>query len=162
VILREATPDDLRPLMALCKKAWTQLGIRHDTTIDAFRDLHRQARLVVLYEGRDLLAGLGALRIDTADGPGFEVILLVVDQDHLDRLQLLDAISLFAANVARSEGARIVLSRRRRGLAAARYGRDFVGMTNIAGPTDDIRQVGDTDTIIQRIFERRPEWRTSL
>ena len=160
MILREATPDDLPPLLALCKKAWTGLGIPFDTDIDRFQKWAAGARIVVLYDTAGLAASLGARSIETDRGPGFEVGLFVVDPDHPDSVKALDALSLYACNLALADQRPIVLSHDPKRTPVI-YGRDLVGM-DAQDYGDRIQQIGDATTIAQRILERRPEWRPSL
>ncbi len=169
MILREATADDLSPLLALCRKVWTQLAIPFDTSLDRFRALQPHGfRIVVLYDSppasggtADLVAALTAHPVETDRGPGFEIKSFVVDQDRPDRVELLDALSLYSCNIALSGGRHVVLSRRDKRIPGTVYGRDLLDME-----TQDhdayILQIGDAQAIIERIFQRRPEWRTSL
>jgi hypothetical protein len=169
VILREATDDDLRPLMALCRKVWTQLGVPFDTSLDRFRSLQAHGfRIAVLYHSppasggaADLTAALAAHPLETDRGPGFEIKSFVVDQDRADNVELLDALSLYSCNIALSEGRHVILSRRDKRIPGTVYGRDLLDMETQDHDTC-ILQIGDAQAIIERIFQRRPEWRTSL
>lgn len=167
--LREAVPDDLPPLLRLCEKAWAQLGVPFDTSLARFRSLSAHGfRIVVLYDSppasdgaADLVAALTAHALETDRGPGFEIKAFVVDQDRPNRVELLDALSLYSCNLALSEGCHVVLSRHDKRISGTVYGRDLLGME--AQDHDAyILQIGDAQSIIERIFERRPEWRTSL
>ncbi len=157
MILREATPDDLRPLLRLAKKAWTRLGVPFDTDIDRFRKWADQVRIVVLYDAGRLAAALGGRPFDTEHGPGFEVVLFVVDPDAADKIKLLDAVSLYARNIAVSEGRYAVLSRSYN-LTPTLYGRDTLRMDAVDARSR-VEQTGDARTLAHRILERRPEWR---
>lgn len=169
VCLREATRDDLPPLLRLCEKVWAQLGVPFDTGLAHFHALEGHGfRIVVLYDSppasggtADLVAALTAHRLETDRGPGFEIRSFVVDQDRADKVKLLDALSFYSCNIALSEGRHVVLSRRDKRIPGTVYGRDLVDME-----TQDhdahILQIGDARAIIQRIFQRRPKWRTSL
>ena len=158
MILREATDADLRPLLALCKKVWTQLNIPHDTSVDRFRGLQRQRfRIVVLWDADAMVAALIAHPLETDRGPAYEIKAFVADPDHPDRLRLIDALSLYALNIAMSEGRRIVVSSRIKGLAATFYGRDLLGMA-MTDRGFDLHQVGHAPDMMRRILGRHPEW----
>lgn len=162
-MLREATTDDLRPLHDLAVKVWAQLGIPYDTSLDRFSDLKAHgSRIVVLYDSADLVAALTAHPLETDRGPGFEIKAFVVDQDHPDRLKLLDALSLYALNIGLSAGRGIVVSRRDRRIRGVVYGRDHLGMDAAQGDGSYITQWGNAPDMMKRILDRRPEWRTSL
>lgn len=158
MILREATTDDLWPLMALCKKAWTHLGIPFDTDLPRFKKWAAKVRTVVLYDDTGLTAALAARHAETDRGPGFEVVLFVVDPDASDKIKLLDAVSLYACNLALADQRPIIISRWRKTTPGVRYGRDLVSMDARDDGADRVQQIGHAQTIAQRILARRPEW----
>jgi hypothetical protein len=106
-----------------------------------------------------MLAALCALALETDRGPGYEIITFVVDQDRPDKIKLLDAISIYACNIAMSEGRPVVVSRRDKRIQAAVYGRDTLKMETREEPWE-ITQLGGAQAIIKNILDRRPEWRT--
>jgi hypothetical protein len=162
IILREATGDDLLPLARLCHLAWTAGGITYDTTDvrDRFDRLRVQGtRIIVLYDGNAMLAALTAYPIDTPQGPGHAVDTFVVHPDAPDKLLLLDALTLYACNIAMSERRPIVTSRRPK-TATTTYGITQVGM-DAQDKGGETLQTGAADVIIARILERRPQWRLS-
>lgn len=159
MILREATDDDLPPLLRLAKKAWTRLGIPFGTDIDRFRKFAAGARIVVLWDNLGLTAALAARPIETDRGPGLEVVFFVVDPDASDKTQLLDAVSLYACNLALADQRPVIVSRWRKSTPGLRYGRDLVGMDAHDEGGDRVQQIGHAATIARRILERRPEWR---
>ena len=159
MILREATRDDLQPLLALCKKAWTRLGIPFDTNIDRLRQLREQRfRIIVLYDADAILAALIAYPIATDRGPGFEIKAFLVDQDLHDKTTLLDALSLYAMNIALAEGRAVVLSRRPRRTRGTVYGRDKLGMDTALSDANTIHQIGHAPDMMQHILDRHPQW----
>ena len=158
MILREATAADLPPLLALCKKVWTQLSVPYDTSLDRFRRLLSQRfRIVVLYDGEKMLATLIAHPLETDHGPAFEIHAFVVDQTLKDKTRLLDALSLYALNIAMTEGRRIVLSHRPKAITGPTYGPDKLGMTTHDDGTH-IHQAGHAPDMMHRILDRHPEW----
>ncbi len=169
MILREATADDLRPLLALAKKSWTALGIPFDADIDHLRVVKpRDARVVVAYDslpadrrGPRLLAALAGSPIDTADGPGYQIYLYVTDHDEPDPTLALDAVTLYSCTLANADGRNVIISRRSKSLAAAFYGRDVLGMATLDHDSD-LLQVGDARSIAANILQRRPQWAPSL
>ena len=158
MILREATEADLRALHDLAVKVWRQLDIPFDTSLARFRDLRRSARIVVLYDADAMLAALVASSIATDRGPGFEIKTFVVDQTLKDKTTLLDALSLYALNVAVSEGRHAVISRRPRRIHGTVYGRDKLGMDGTQDDDAYIHQVGNASDMMKRILDRHSEW----
>jgi hypothetical protein len=166
VILREATPDDLSPLLRLCRKVWAQLGVPFDTNLDRFSSLEAGGfRIVVLYDSppasdgpADLAAALMAHPLETDRGPGFEIKAFVVDQALADKTTLLDALSLYAMNIAAAEGRYAVLSRRPRRTHGTVYGRDKLGMDATQGDDAYIHQTGQSKDMMAHILKRHPEW----
>lgn len=169
MILREATADDLRPLLALCKKAWTHLRIPFDSDIDHLRVLKpRGARVVVAYDslpadrrGSRLLAALAAHPIDTADGPGYQIYLYVTDHDAPDPTLALDAVSLYACTLANAESRHVITSLRPKAMTPTIYGRDALGMDALDHGANNLL-IGDSRTIAATILRRRPQWAPSL
>lgn len=162
LIIREARKDDVKPLVAFCNKVWTQLGMPWEATLDrVLRMQEQEFRTIVLYDGKGMVAALTAHPIETDRGPGYEVPMFAVDQERPDRLKLLDAISMYACNVAMSEGRRVVSSPSLKAVPGPAYGKEFVGMES-EDMGDSYRQTGDARDIIKAILARRPEWRTSL
>ena len=170
MILREAkATDDLLPLLNLAKASWSAGGFPYREQMDGdargerFRAMVRsRSRIILLYEGERLLAALGAHPLETDRGQGYEVTVFVVDPTLSadKRLELLDAASLQACNIALSEGRRVVMSRPFNAEGRTLYGSDKVGMTYGAGY--DGQQWGDALTINAAILERHPEWARSL
>ena len=159
MILREATATDLPPLHALATKVWTQLAIPFDTNVDRFRRLRGTGfRIIVLYDADQLVVALIASPLETDRGPGFEINAFVVDQDLQDKTTLLDALSLYAMNIALSEGRAAVVSRRPRSIAGAVYGRDKLGMDTTLSHANTIHQIGHAPDMMARILARHPEW----
>lgn len=161
MILREATDDDLRPFLDLCVKSWSHVGLDFDT-----EHIHRQLRskglrVMVAYDGPDLVAGLAALPMETLDGLGYLITMFAVDHEHRDALMLQDAVSLYACNIAMSEGRRVVCSQWLKSTLRTRYGRDVLGMAQEDRGTS-VEQTDDAQAIIENIFTRRPEWQISL
>ncbi len=165
MILRDATSDDFRPLLALCRKAWTHLGLAFDTDAARLRRWATGRRLVILTDTDDLtqadaiLAALAAAPIETDRGPGYAVDLFVVDPENSDKVTLLDAISLYACNLALADRRPIITSRWHTTTPGIRYGRDLAGMDAAPDGADRMIQVQDAAVIAERIIERRPEWR---
>jgi hypothetical protein len=158
VIIREATDADIRPLHDLAVKAWTQLAIPFDTNIDRLRRLQQQRfRIIVLYDGSEIVAALTAHPLETDRGPGYTVAMFVVDQERPDRMTLLDAIAMYACNIAMSEGRRIVVSEWSKATPGVRYGRDILAFQT-QDMFDHVRQTGDAQAVIANILRRHPEW----
>ncbi len=159
MILREATDDDLPPLHDLARKVWTQLDIPFDTSLERFRALQRgRFRIIVLWDGKAMPAALIAHPIETDRGPGMEIATFVVDQERPDKLNLLDALSLYAMNIAASEGRYIVVSIRPRRTKGTVYGRDRLGMETLPTHSDQVHQIGHSAGMMAHILARRPEW----
>lgn len=159
MILREATTDDLRPLHDLAVKVWRQLEIPFDTSLDRFRHLKDGGfRIIVLWHEGEMAAALMAYPLETDRGPAYEIKAFVVDQTLKDKTTLLDALSLFALNIAVSEGRHVVVSRRPRRIAGAVYGRDKLGMDASMGDDAYIHQAGHAPDMMRRILDRHPEW----
>ncbi len=157
--LREATDADLRPFHALAIKVWSQLGVAFDPDFARFRRIRDgRHRIVVLWQDDQLVAALVAIPIATDRGPGFEIKAFVVDQDLQDKTTLLDALSLYAMNIALAEGRTIVVSHRPRRIAGTVYGRDKLGMDTTRGDDAYIHQIGYAPDMMARIFQRHPEW----
>lgn len=160
VIVREATDADLRPMLALCEKEWKHLGARHTINITRLRHLYHTMRIMVLYDGKDLVATLMGRSLETDRGPGYSIGVLVVDHDRTDRIALVDAVAMYGCNIAMSEGRRIVASQWKPPtfcLSNVRYGRDVLRF-QINDEFDTIRQTGDAKAVIANILSRHPEW----
>lgn len=158
VILREATEADLRPLHDLAVKAWRQLKIPVDTNIDRFRRLRDTGyRIIVLYDAGQLLAALIAHPLETDRGPGYTVAMLVVDHERPDRMTLLDAISMYACNIALSEGRTVVVSEWSKTTPGVRYGRDILSF-DTEDAFERVRQTGDAQAVVANILGRHPQW----
>jgi hypothetical protein len=158
-LLAAPYPNDLRPLHALAVKVWGQLGIPVNTSVARFRALREQRfRIVVLWDGDALPAALIAHPIEAVRGPGYEIKAFIVDQARADKIKLLDAISMYACNIAAAEGRRVVVSARPKAVTGVVYGRDVLRMHADDRPTE-VYQTGDAQAIIKNILDRRPEWR---
>lgn len=166
MILRQATEADAHPLAVFLA---TELGDASPRMSPALlRDRIQQGflRLVHLEEEGKVAAVLGASHIQTDDGPGWFIRLLVPAHDHPDKIRALDAVCLYAMNIGASEGVTVVTS-----VATNRdqfyYGRDLLGMTpsqqgtnvKTGKPDGTFWQRGHIKAMMQRIFDRRPEWR---
>lgn len=158
MILREATDADLHPLHDLAVKVWRLLHIPFDTNIDRFRSLRQQRfRIVVLYDANTMLAALIAHPLETDRGPGYQIKAFIVDQALKDKTTALDILSLYALNIAMSEGRPIVISHRPRSIAGPVYGPDKLGMEAQEDNTH-IHQFGRAPDMMARILNRHPEW----
>ena len=144
--LRRATAADLKPLVALMRGEFTRMGIPTDMTVTQFQRLKSLYGITVLEDGGKLIAGLWAIPIQTADGPGFQVVAIAIDFTYPDPIRAADAICLFSLNRAVNRGGVVI-----RATFDTRTGAVAV-----------IYQQGDAQAIMERIFERRPEWRLSL
>ena len=167
MILREATPEDLRPLAAFIKRRFDELGYAAVTTEAHIKSWTSTGlRVVVLWDKGSIAAVLGAHPIETDEGKGSEITLLLTSDDHPDRLKALDAICLYACNLGASERRHFVVSRDDLRHSGMFYGRDQVGMTaqeqgrdTITGKPAELYNTGDVRTIAAAILRRRPEWR---
>lgn len=158
MIVREATEKDLKPLTALCKKVWTHLAISFDTSIDRFRHLLSQRfRIVVLYDGKKMIAAIIAHPLETDRGAAYQIHGFIIDQTLRGKTALLDALSLYALNIAMSEGRSIVVSHRPKAIAGSLYGPDKLGM-EAQEDDDHVHQFGHAPDMMARIFDRHPEW----
>ena len=168
--LRRATVADLPALAAFANRELECIGVRHTITADYLRAIRDSARFHLLEEEGVISAALCAVPIQTADGPGFQITLLLVASDHPDTIRALDAISLYGCNVALSQGCRVIVAQLPvKAATAYGYSRDMIGLATENAGVDTrtgalaaVRQQGDARAIIERIFERRPEWRLSL
>ena len=170
MILRRATAADLPALAAFAKRELECVGIRHTITADYLRAIRSSARFHLLEEEGVISAALCAVPIQTADGPGFQITLILVASSHPDPVRALDAICLYGCNVALSQGCRVIVAQLPvKAAVAFGYSRDHLalrtedaGIDTRTGAVAAVRQQGDAQAIIKRIFERRPEWRLSL
>ena len=164
VIIREAEHADLEPLAALTRKVLAQQNVLadYDPTEARFAAAKEQGfRLVVLFDERGLLAALVASPLQTDRGLAFEIKLFAIDRSRAERLDLADALALWAMNVAQSEGYRVVVSRRRKDVAGTVYGRDVLDMETYDGGGEWVMW-GTMTELIKSIYERHPEWARSL
>ncbi len=158
VIVREATDADLEPLLALCKREWTRLGTPYTIDIDRLRRFQEQRfRIMVLYDGKEMVAAIMAHPRETDRGPGHTVDILVVLHKRPDRMALMDAISMYACNIAVSESRRVVFSVWRKTTPGVRYGRDLLDF-DTDDQLGDVQQTGDAQAVIANILSRHPEW----
>jgi len=170
VILRRATAADLPALAAFAKRELECVGIRHTITADYLRAIRSSARFHLLEEEGVITAALCAVPIQTADGPGRQITLLLVASGHPDPTRALDVISLYGCNIALSLGCPVIVAHFPVKAATAYvYSRDFLGLETQDAGIDTrtgavavVRQQGDAQAIMERIFERRPQWRLSL
>ena len=168
--LRRATAADLPALAAFANRELECIGVRHTITADYLRSIRLSARFHLLEEEGVITAALCAVSIETADGPGVQITLLLVASGHPDPVRALDAISLYGCNVALSQGRPVIVAQLPVKAATAYvYSRDFLGLETQdagidtrTGAVAAVRQQGDAQAIMERIFERRPEWRLSL
>lgn len=162
MILREAIKDDLPAVVTLCRRTWMAIGLPHDITVARLEGRLPRLRLVVLYEGKDLLAVLGAVPGSFEGRPAFSAGLLAVDQKRKDKLDILDAIVLYGLNIALAEGRAAIVSRRDKRTTSAPYGVDLLGMAVSGDATTDYHQEGAAQEMAELILKRHPEWLTSL
>jgi hypothetical protein len=164
VILREAVGKDYPSLARFLNVEVRRLGYEGAFTAQSLaRTTKAGLRLVALWDEGMIAAVLGASPIETDTGPGYEVQILVTNRRHPDRIKALDAIVLYACNLAVSERRYRILSERSPESTAVYYGRDYAGMPSTSpqgavGYGND----GDARDILPVILKRRPEWRISL
>jgi hypothetical protein len=163
MILREALSTDLPPLTQLAERAWSALSIPYDPSavLPRLSTLPPSFRTIVLYDGPALSAALVAQPSETPYGPGFEILAFLVEQNHPRRLDLLDALSLYALTLALSERRPGVISCRLRSVPGPVYGRDWLAMPTLEDPAT-ILQIGNAPDMIAAIIARHPQWAPSL
>lgn len=166
VILREATVADLPKLLPFLQRELTAWGYEPHLTLERLeKALTTRWRYAYLVEEGAITAALAVQPRETAKGRAYEVVMFLVTKAHQDKILAFDALVLFGCNALRAEGIRIVLSNSPVAQSLL-YGPDYIGMEVIdegyKGAPPRIYQSGDTEAIIQRVLERRPEWQLSL
>ncbi len=85
----------------------------------------------------------------------------LIDLDRPDRLDLADRLALWSMMVVAREGYTAILSRRSKDIPGTVYGRDVLRMRTLDGGADHV-MTAPISAMIDRIYERHPDWRTSL
>jgi hypothetical protein len=161
MILREATRADLRPAAECCQAVWTKINnpTAAEGAVERFETLQDKGiRLFVLWHEGKVEAVVGGPRMSSTRGLGYKVTLLVVNLEHPDRLELLDAIVLYCMNILMSEGYHVIHTVRPKSETGPFYGRDFLGMEE-EDFAHELWYWGESKEMMERIYERHPEWR---
>ncbi len=158
---REPTDADLESLVTFTRTELDRLGITHDATVERYRHMLATGyRVFVLFDDNQPVAQLSVVNCETADGPGVQVVSVLVDRDHPDRLDLLDRVTLFALNAVITANRIRIVGRRRYGLKGAFYGRDHLGM-EAAEEKSTVTLTGDATQMREAIFARHPDWQAA-
>lgn len=161
-------PDRDR-LSAFCCKVWEQMKLPYASSFSTF--IAQEAlggqptkyRVALLWDKDEIVAALASMPMETDKGPGFTIVLVIVDQDRPDKMRLLDYLALFSGLQAIAEKRYAIVSR-----DVAKdyiYGRDSVGMkAEVIGRepgTNKPMQLGlsaDVRDIVKFLLEKHPEW----
>lgn len=166
MILREATAADLPLLLAFLQEQLPAWGYQRKLTAKVI-GLWRSSgfRFAVVYENDSISAALMMRHTETDKGPAVEILIWIVAFDCPRKLLAFDTLAYWGCNLMRSEGYRIVFSRRETARAQFDAAGHF-GMTVVDEGYGDspvsLLQWGDTEKVIAHILKRRPEWQISL
>jgi len=166
VIIREAFANDHPRLLPFLRRELAAWGYDHKLNTEKMNHMAAQGfRYAFVEEEGQLAAALIVQPVRTDRGPAVQIILWLVAFDHPRKLLAFDALALWGCNLMRSEGIRIVFSRR--DLARAQF--DAAGHFGMAvvdegfgADPPSLLQWGDTEQVIAHILNRRPEWARSL